>query len=62
MFIAPTHWNVPHLFRGAQIMRQATQWEDAQPLASIFKEKRFSFRLGKRQATFFGDCYQLASI
>ncbi|CAF4207556.1 unnamed protein product [Adineta steineri] len=56
--IAETHWNVPFIFKGATIIRDRNSWTDGKYLADIFNQKLLSFRIGKRQKSFFGDRVQ----
>ncbi|CAF3734011.1 unnamed protein product [Rotaria sordida] len=58
MMIAPPHWNVPYIFKGATIINDSHSWTEGQRLADLFKQKLLSFRVGKRQKSLFGDRVQ----
>ncbi|UJR21788.1 hypothetical protein I4U23_024863 [Adineta vaga] len=58
ILIADTHWNVPYVFKGARIVRDTYSWSDGQRLADLFQGKLLSFRIGKRQKSFFDDRVQ----
>lgn len=53
--IANKQWNVPYVFKGARIVHDDQSWIDGKRLANLFKTKRLSFRIGKKQKTLFGS-------
>ncbi|CAF3339253.1 unnamed protein product [Rotaria socialis] len=58
MMTAAPEWNVPYVFKGATIIDDTHSWTGGRRLANLFNEKLLSFRLGKRQKSFFGDRVQ----
>ncbi|CAF5102414.1 unnamed protein product, partial [Rotaria magnacalcarata] len=55
MMTAAPEWNVPYVFKGATIIDDTHSWTGGRRLADLFNEKLLSFRLGKRQKSFFGS-------
>ena len=56
MLTVTSNWNVPYLFKGAQIIRDSSSsWNDGQRLKELLGEKRLSFRVGRRSNHFFGE-------